>query len=378
MKLIHCADLHLDSRLQAHLDRETAKRRRDELLRNFARLSDYAAENGVEAVLIAGDLFDRDVVSSLAKNTVLAVIRAHPRIRFYYLRGNHDTGNCLGSGHPENLYLFGMHWTTYTEGKSISISGIEWTDAGGTAAQTSLRPDPALFNIVLLHGQLSGKTAVGNVTPVSDLSGQKETGVAAFPVSLRALRGRGIDYLALGHLHAFQNGRLDERGVYCYPGCLEGRGFDECGPHGFALLEIDEERRSMTHRFVPFAQRTLYALDVDVAGCRTTAQMNDLVTDAVREAGCTRRDMVSVTLRGELDVDCEKDTAYLQAELSSRFFFARVKDDTSLRIDVEDYLLDETLRGEFVRLVMEDPSVPEEEKAAVIRCGFRALDGEEP
>lgn len=70
MKLIHCADLHLDSRLQTHLDRDRAKQRRDELLRNFARLADYAAENSVEAVLIAGDLFDRDTVSALAKNTV--------------------------------------------------------------------------------------------------------------------------------------------------------------------------------------------------------------------------------------------------------------------------------------------------------------------
>ena len=33
MKLIHCADLHLDSRLNTHLGREQAKRRRDELMR---------------------------------------------------------------------------------------------------------------------------------------------------------------------------------------------------------------------------------------------------------------------------------------------------------------------------------------------------------
>ena len=75
MRLIHCADLHLDSKLHTHLDRDRAKRRRDELLRNFERLTGYAAENGAEAVLIAGDLFDRDTVSALARNTVLSVIR---------------------------------------------------------------------------------------------------------------------------------------------------------------------------------------------------------------------------------------------------------------------------------------------------------------
>jgi len=70
--------------------------------------------------------------------------------------------------------------------------------------------------------------------------------------------------------------------------------------------------------------------------------------------------------------------AFLRTDLEDRFFFARVTDRTVLSIDPVDYLYDESLRGEFVRLVMNDPAVPEEEKAAVIRCGFRAMDGENP
>ena len=364
MKLIHCADLHLDSKLHTHLDGKRAKRRRDELLRNFERLADYAAGNGVEAVLISGDLFDRDTVSALARSTVLAVIGAHPDIRFYYLRGNHDVTDCLGglgrdaSKMPENLFLFGNRWKTYSEGKDggIAVSGIELTRENCTAAQLSLRTDPARFNIVMLHGQAGGSDGV---------------------ISLSALRGRGIDYLALGHIHAYKKAPLDSRGVYCYPGCLEGRGFDECGPHGFVLLDVNEKTGAMEHRFVPFAQRTLFALQTDVSGCLTTAQMKDLVEDTLRAAGCTDRDMADVTLCGELDVDCEKDIGYLRTSLEEAFFFARLRDETTLRIDLDDYLYDESLRGEFVRLVMADPTVLSEDKTAVIRCGFKAMDGEE-
>ena len=32
MKIIHCADLHLDSKMESNLDREAAGMRRDELL----------------------------------------------------------------------------------------------------------------------------------------------------------------------------------------------------------------------------------------------------------------------------------------------------------------------------------------------------------
>ena len=58
MKLIHCADLHLDSPLEANLPPEKVRGRRAELLSSFAKLVRLADENGVSAILIAGDLFD--------------------------------------------------------------------------------------------------------------------------------------------------------------------------------------------------------------------------------------------------------------------------------------------------------------------------------
>lgn len=415
MKIIHCADLHLDSRLQTHLNREKAKLRRDELLRNFERLAEYAAKNGVEVILISGDLFDTDTVSPLAANTVLAVIAAHPRIRFYYLRGNHDTGDCLarpaGGGRtesrgenagskeqfgaknrdsrlnpPANLFFFGSRWKTYLEGKngSIAITGVELTRENSASAHAALRLDPERFNIVMLHGQTeTGGVTTDRESPASGgIQSGKADGNAANTgntgtISLRALRGKGIDYLALGHIHSWKKDRLDSRGIFCYPGCLEGRGFDECGDRGFALLEMNENGRLTGHRFIPFARRILHALEVNVTGCRTTAQITEKIRQKIREEGCTAKDMADVTLCGELDVDCEKDTGYIASALSADFFFARLRDRTSLRIDLGDYLCDESLRGEFVRRVMADESVEDSEKIEVIRLGFRAMDGEE-
>ena len=56
MKLIHCADLHLDSPLSAHLTREQAKERRQELLTACKQMTDFAVTEGVRAILISGDL----------------------------------------------------------------------------------------------------------------------------------------------------------------------------------------------------------------------------------------------------------------------------------------------------------------------------------
>ena len=74
VKLIHCADLHLDSAMTTHLSKEKAQERKAELLRTFERMVEYARENEVEAILIAGDLFDRKNVSATARKSVRQAI----------------------------------------------------------------------------------------------------------------------------------------------------------------------------------------------------------------------------------------------------------------------------------------------------------------
>ena len=74
---------------------------------------------------------------------------------------------------------------------------------------------------------------------------------------------------------------------------------------------------------------------------------------------------------------CEKDVQYLLAGLNSRFYYGKVYDETTLRIDVEDYRYDESLKGEYVRQVMADDALSDEDKKLVIRYGLQALAGEE-
>ena len=112
MKLIHCADIHLNSSLSTHLDGDKQKQRRTEILHTFLRMVDYAAEQSVDGILIAGDLFDTKKVDRATGNAVLSAITGHPEILFFYLRGNHDADGFLQSLDeiPDNLKLFGDTW----------------------------------------------------------------------------------------------------------------------------------------------------------------------------------------------------------------------------------------------------------------------------
>ena len=363
MKIIHCADLHLDSRLNTNLSAEKAKERKAELLDTFIRLSDYAEENGVKAVIIAGDLFDKKNVSLHARNTVYGIMERHPDISYLYLRGNHDVS--AQGAHPKNLRMFGNGWTYYglpiDDRKNVIIAGIELNDENSSDIYAALELRAEDINIVTLHGQIGDYA----------LKSRPEM------INIHGLKNKSIDYLALGHIHEHKTGTLPPRGEYVYPGCLEGRGFDECGVHGFELIDIDERKFTLTHKFIPFAKRTVHEVRVDVSGVMTTVEIEDLVRSALTDRGISPDDMVKIVLTGKVDVECEKDPEQVRQRFENDYYFLKVSDETGLAVDYVSFGRDASLKGEFVRIVQSDELLSEERKSAIIRCGIQALSGEE-
>lgn len=367
MKIIHCADLHLDSNMTSNLSRDKAKERKSELLITFNKMIQYAKEENVSAVLIAGDLFDKKKVAKTALNTVWQAITENPSLEFYFLQGNHGVGGLFDNfgDIPENLKLFGSEWTNYyiddDSGNRITINGIELNEDNSAHAYDSLVLNSENYNIVMLHGQESEHTAKDK----------------AEVINLRGLRNRGIDYLALGHIHSYKEAALDSRGVYCYSGCLEGRGFDECGEHGFVLLDIDAGSHSCGRTFVPIARRKIYALDIDVNGCNTTMDIANRIESELAKNTYAESCLMKFVLTGEVNIECEIDTAYLMKLFEDRFYFLKIYDETKPYVDYDAFALDISLKGEFVRTVMKDEELDETQKAEIIRCGIQILTGGE-
>ena len=357
MKILHCADIHLDSVMESNLSPEQAKERKRELLLGFADMVRYGAEHDARAVLIAGDLFDGASCAKRTRTYVLDLMRRYPQIDFYYLSGNHDEGEVgftdTKTPLPENLHTFDRAWQEYRI-ETVSIFGC--IDPADKQTYDALSPDPERTNIAMLHGQ------------VYESDNRFDAGV-----NLRALTGKGLDYLALGHIHSYRIETLDARGVWCYAGCPEGRGFDECGNKGFVMLDIDGEDKIRT-QFISLARRKCHVFTVDVSECYSLLSLEQTVLDACASAAA--QDMVKVELVGSVAPDTCHDAKYAASVLQSRFYFAKVYDKTKLSIRAEDYRNDISLKGEFVRLVLASP-LEEEVKMQVIEKGIRALGGEE-
>ncbi len=361
MKIIHTADLHLDSRMKTNLTNEQALLRRSELLESFRRMVNYAADNGAEAVLISGDMFDRPVskVIGMAKNLVMDVIIKNPDISFYYLKGNHDEGDLSLEFDrlPDNLYFFDKEWRDYRIGRRVVVCGAELTGDNNMSLYDSLALDATDINIVMLHGNALRFGADGDRDAIS----------------LTDLKNKSIDYLALGHIHKYDRQQLDGRGIFCYPGCLEPRGFDETGEHGFVMLGINEETGEISDTFVPFASRNAFICHADVTGATSMTEATDMIEEAFDEAGYTADDMVELYIEGDVEVDCEIDEVYILNRFKTRFFAFKCKKLTRVRIDYDAFTLDASLKGEFVNLVRDASDISEDDKGTIIQLGISLL-----
>lgn len=359
MRIIHCADLHLDSKMESNLDRDQALLRRSELIETYERMVDYAEANQVRAILISGDLFDKPHIRKEVKKRVVEQIVSHPEIDFYYLKGNHDRTDFMEEGIdeiPSNFHMFNSEgWTSYTC-EDVVITGMELNSTNVSTFAQRLVLDSAATNIVMLHGQQS------------DYDGKDGAEI----VNTTTLKGKFIDYLALGHVHKYIYEQLDERGVFCYPGCLEGRGFDETGDKGFALLEINDGK--IESEFIPFAKRRLHEIEVNV---KAEMDLQGAINKAKRLLDdVDPQDMIKFVITGERELDDELDIIRFVRAFENKYFFVKCYDRTKTMVDYDSFLYDKSLKGEFVRLVQAQ-DMDEDEKAKIIELGIRAIMGED-
>ncbi len=351
MKIIHCADLHLGSRLTALPTGDIRDTRKKEILKSFNNLIDYAREKDIKIIVLAGDVFDSDRPSMKDKQFFYKAIKGNPEIKFLYLRGNHDIEESLEE-ECENLYLFDDSWKSY-QIDGVTFTGIELSPNNKTSLYSSLSLDKNDTNIVIMHGDVNTKGSEF--------------------IDIKKLANKNIDYLALGHIHMYQEIKIDSRGEAIYPGCLDGRGFDELGEKGFVVLDINEGK--VSHEFIKASSRLIIEKEIDISDATSLYEAKDIVQSEVKSISTSS--IVKVVLTGKIDfdtTDIEQDIASL---LSDKFFHIRVESELKHLINIKDYENDLSLKGEFVRTVSKNKELTDEEKEEILNIGIKLLNGED-
>lgn len=352
MKVIHCADIHLGSKLTSKFPDNITKKRRAELRSTFSRMIDSANSSGVKVIILSGDVFDRNDPFIKDKDFFYNAVKRNPDIDFLYLRGNHDNENFYTLNDISNLKTFSKDEFTSYEYGNVVISGIEIDQSNAQSFYSMLELDKSKLNIVMLHGDVSDSMGVDKI-------------------KISELRGRGIDYLALGHIHTHAVGKIDERGKWAFPGCLEGRGFDECGEKGYIMLDISDK---ITPEFRDFSERTIHEISFDASGYSSIYDIQQKLKE--QTSSIPDKDIVRVVLSGEVNDDTEIDDNDIISALS-RFCFVDVKNKMSVTFDPNYYKDDKSLIGEFVRGVYSNPDYDDSERAKLAVLGLKVLNGRE-
>ena len=277
LKILHSADWHLDSSFTGFPEKQRQYLKR-ELRKIPGRITDLCLREDCDMMLLAGDLFDGepsretlDLVKQELARCGAAVLIAP---------GNHDfceTGSFwLEEDWPENVFVF------TGELESVTIQGLQCRIYGAAFQSMDCQP---LLEDFRAQGEETYRIAVLHGDPLQRNSPYN-------PITNAQVRGSGLNYLALGHVHkagAFRSGTT----MCAWPGCPMGRGWDETGDKGVCIVTVGEETAV---RAVSVPGVRFHDLTVEVAGDAETA------VAAVLPAA-SGSDFYRITLTGTGNVD---------------------------------------------------------------------------
>jgi exonuclease SbcD len=295
MKLLHIADIHLGMENYGRIDSSTGLHTRlKDFIKCFSYAIDIALEEKVDLVIFTGDAYKNSNPNPTHQREFARQIYrlSEAEIPVIMINGNHDNPVSFGrattldifdilnvSGvrivtEPEILNIetkagpvqvFGLPWPT----KNLFLGKEEYKDftdeeitkeiqkrASKKIREFSrmMKPDiPAIF-----AAHLAAAEAIYSGSERSAIIGRD-------PVfSTQVLAQKEFDYVALGHIHKFQDLNLNNHPPVVYPGSIERINFgEEKEDKGVCLINMEKGKTS--YEFIPLPARKFVTIDVVIS-----------------------------------------------------------------------------------------------------------------
>ena len=354
MKFVHIADVHFDKPFTLLEQNGLSERRRLEQREAFHNVITHCKENKVDALLIAGDLYEHEYVR---KSSIEFINQCFQEIeettRVFIAPGNHDP-------YLTNSYYHHFGWNSNVkifdrlekvELDGANIYGYGFTDFYNPPMALPQHLDSTKENILVMH---------------ADVNGAKDGENHYNPILETALRESEFAYIALGHIH---KNNLSERTKWVYPGSLVAGGFDELGKHGMVVGEVDEAMQKVTLTFQPVDCKEFLVKQVDVS----TMNSEEEVIEAINNIQWDVPGYYKVELVGVKQTEINTNTILKNVNYSE---VLKIKDKTSIAYNIEALAREKTLKGIFVQELLQqikEDKTNEEEIMKLIELGLQAM-----
>ena len=292
MKFLHLADVHLGMENYGRIDPSTGLHTRlKDFIKCFSFAIDIALEEKVDLVIFAGDAYKNSNPNPTHQREFARQIYrlSEAEIPVIMINGNHDNPVSFGratsldifdtlnvSGvrvvtKPELLNIetrsgpvqvFGLPWPT----KNLFLTKEEYKDFNDEESTKEIQKRASKkikeYARMMKPGTPAIFTAHLAAAEASYSGSERSAIIGRDPVfSTPALAQKEFDYVALGHIHKFQDLNLNNHPPVVYPGSIERINFgEEKDDKGVCLVNIENGKTS--YEFIPLPARKFVTIDV--------------------------------------------------------------------------------------------------------------------
>lgn len=236
-----------------------------EIWESLEKIVDLCRDEGIEILLIAGDLFHRQPLLRELKEVNGLFLRLD-QTQVVLCAGNHDYLK-KDSYYRTFPWAEHVHMILGEEPETVDLPEIGASVCGFSYASRERTDLPYL-----------GKRAKGlRPAEILMIHGGDERHV---PVKKEEAAKLGYDYIALGHIHKPQN-IIPGKMAYC--GALEPVDKNDTGKHGYILGEIVDKQCRI--KFVPSALREYIHTQVRAEGGMSGSELKEKIKKTIEQGG---------------------------------------------------------------------------------------------
>ena len=343
VRLIHSSDWQI-GKVFRFLDTANMGLLQEARLRAVTRLGELAKEHGARHILVAGDVYDMEVLSPRSINQPIERMRAFKDIHWHLLPGNHDPhrpnglwDQILGRGLPSNIHVHVAPTPAILDDVGVALLPAPLLHrrllGDPTVYMDETSVPGGLIRVGLAHGTITG-------------FGSEDREVPNYIAPDRPDKA-GLSYLALGDWHGQK--KINDR---CwYSGTPEQDAFDVIDGGKALLVEIEGPSAIPTVTPILTGHYSWISLSQQI---NTRADIDFLEKTLRGISGDPNNILVRLAVEGALSL---QDRLYFEEHIvegvSAAFRFLRV-DDQHLFPNPTPEDLDQIDRGGFVRVAAEE------------------------
>lgn len=356
MKFVHIADMHFDTPFTLLSDRANlGEVRRLDQRKAFKKMIEYIKENEIPYLFIAGDLYDHEYVRQSTIDFINDCFKQIPSTLIFITPGNHDP-------YLKNSYYAKYNWSENVKIFTSKIERIETKDFDlyGYGFEDFYMKQSRIeelnientekVNILITHASLDG-----------GYDDQREYNT----MSSSKLKGLGLNYVALGHIHKIN--LSNENKTIIYSGSTISLGFDELGEHGMIVGNIENEKIDI--EFIKLDDKEFKELELDITNLNEPEEL----LEKIEELDLNENDLYKIILKGNRNFEINTYKLYKQIETRN---IIKIKDKTKIGYDLNKIANTTTLKGIFAEEMLNklsDENIDKEILEKAIEIGMEAL-----